>query len=400
MAYDREELNDNDMKEVVEAIRPVHYEFSRFLSKDRLKEGMKHFFKTYEPELLDLINSLNLDVSKVMDRLRLLLKEDVYLWHENGVKEKLPEIVKEIDLIEALNKLFETNKEDLNSLREYFRTSWFKSKLPLLCFKAGQSTEVASIIDYLYSIFYTQDATLKRDLNEVIRIKRGYLASLLRNGEELLGILVEQFTGQELSKLEAQKLYTALPDISNEPLDKVRFTIEATLSNLSRQKKIMILKQRWQELTLSESPERWSEDHRIPIHWVLETEGYYTFLSNLRKYKVYRNKKLTTCLTSWKNADELKVLMINKYILDKFIEVAAGDYEDIVHKTGQAEKLQEYIYQVFNVNVYQWPIRLNEINRLVREWVADNYKDTIYPQIQEVIDSISPDDIKDLSSIW
>jgi hypothetical protein len=64
------------------------------------------------------------------------------------------------------------------------------------------------------------------------------------------------------------------------------------------------------------------------------------------------------------------------------------------YKTGQAEKLQEYIYQVFNVNVYQWPIRLNEINRLVREWVADNYKDTIYPQIQEVIDSISPDDIK------
>ena len=120
LAYDREELNDNDMKEVVEAIRPVHYEFSRFLSKERLKEGMKHFFKTYEPELLDLINSLNLDVSKVMDRLRLLLKEDVYLWHENGVKEKLPEIVKEIDLIEALNKLFGTNKEDLNSLREYF----------------------------------------------------------------------------------------------------------------------------------------------------------------------------------------------------------------------------------------------------------------------------------------
>ena len=39
-------------------------------------------------------------------------------------------------------------------------------------------------------------------------------------------------------------------------------------------------------------------------------------------------------------------------------------------------------------------MRLNEINKLVREWVTENYKATVYPQILEVIESISPDDIK------
>ena len=89
LAYDREELNNDDMKEVVAAIHPVRHELSRLLSKDRLKEGMKQFFKTYEPEMINLMDYLNLDVNKVMDRLRLLLKEDVYLWHENGIKRKI-----------------------------------------------------------------------------------------------------------------------------------------------------------------------------------------------------------------------------------------------------------------------------------------------------------------------
>ena len=49
LAYDREELNNDDMKEVVAAIHPVRHELSRLLSKDRLKEGMKQFLRLMSP---------------------------------------------------------------------------------------------------------------------------------------------------------------------------------------------------------------------------------------------------------------------------------------------------------------------------------------------------------------
>lgn len=395
LAYDREELNNDDMKEVVAAIHPVRHELSRLLSKDRLKEGMKQFFKTYEPEMINLMDYLNLDVNKVMDRLRLLLKEDVYLWHENGIKEKLPGIVKELDLIDALNILIQTKKQDLSELREHFHTSWFKSKLPLFCFKEGQPPEVANVIDYLYSIFYTQGTSFERNLNRAIRIKNNDLVSLLRSGTILLGILVEKYTGQKLSEPETKELYEELPDISNMSSDEVRHIIVHTLSQQSKQKKINNLKHRWQELTLSESPEKWSEDRRTPIHWVLESEDHYDFLEQFEKIRSLPEQEIDNMIDYLeKHVKELSVLLNNEYVLNKFIEVAAGDYADIVRKTDQAEKLQEYIYQALNVSVHQWPMRLNEINKLVREWVTENYKATVYPQILEVIESISPDDIK------
>jgi hypothetical protein len=39
-------------------------------------------------------------------------------------------------------------------------------------------------------------------------------------------------------------------------------------------------------------------------------------------------------------------------------------------------------------------MRLNEVNRLVRQWITENYKATAYPQILKVIEAISPNDIK------
>jgi hypothetical protein len=307
----------------------------------------------------------------------------------------LPGIVKELDLIDALNILIQTKKQDLSELREHFHTSWFKSKLPLFCFKEGQPPEVANVIDYLYSIFYTQGTSFERNLNRAIRIKNNDLVSLLRSGTILLGILVEKYTGQKLSEPETKELYEELPDISNMSSDEVRHIIVHTLSQQSKQKKINNLKHRWQELTLSESPEKWSEDRRTPIHWVLESEDHYDFLEQFEKIRSLPEQEIDNMIDYLeKHVKELSVLLNNEYVLNKFIEVAAGDYADIVRKTDQAEKLQEYIYQALNVSVHQWPMRLNEINKLVREWVTENYKATVYPQILEVIESISPDDIK------
>lgn len=47
-------------------------------------------------------------------------------------------------------------------------------------------------------------------------------------------------------------------------------------------------------------------------------------------------------------------------------------------------------------DVHQWAMRLNEVQRLVRQWVTENYKATVYSQIVRVIEAISPDDIKQL----
>ena len=152
-----------------------------------------------------------------------------------------------------------------------------------------------------------------------------------------MGILVEKYTGQKLSEPETKELYEELPDISNMSSDEVRHIIVHTLSQQSKQKKINNLKHRWQELTLSESPEKWSEDRRTPIHWVLESEDHYDFLEQFEKIRSLPEQEIDNMIDYLeKHVKELSVLLNNEYVLNKFIEVAAGDYADIVLK-DQAE---------------------------------------------------------------
>lgn len=395
LAYDQDELGDQEMRAVVDAVHPVRRELSKLLSKDRMQEGMKQFWGVHAPQLISLMGSLDLDVSQVMLRLRALFNEDVYLWREDRVKEKLPEVVRDLDLTDALNNLCGVAKQDLNDLRGYFRTNWFKSKLPLLCYKEGQPAEIADLIDYLYQLIYHPGQGAKDNRAEDIRRLGGQLASLLSGGALLTGILVRKFTGHRLSDQEAAELYAALPDLSVASEDEVKRAIIHALSQQAKQKKLADLRQRWQTLTGSESPERWSEEMRTPIHWVLEGQVHHTFFvrySNLQQLSESEIDEMMAYLTD--HVAELTALQDRQYVLDRFVQVAAGEYAELVRQAGGATQLRDYIYHVLQGNVYEWPMRFNEVNRLVRCWVNEHYQTTAYPRILKVIEAMSPDDIK------
>ena len=107
-----------------------------------------------------------------MSRLRLLLSEDVNMWREDRVRDKLPAITKELDLVYAMNLLCETRKQDLETIRYYFRANWFNSKLPLLSHREGQPDDVAGLIDYIYALFYDPGHIPQENRAEEIRTSR------------------------------------------------------------------------------------------------------------------------------------------------------------------------------------------------------------------------------------
>lgn len=395
LAYEQDELDDREMEATVEAVKPVRHELSRLLSRDRAQEGMKKFWEVYAPRLTLLMATLRLDVPQVMSRLRALLNEDVYLWSEERVKEKLPEVVRDLDLVDAMNNLCGVNKQDLNELRSYFRDSWFKGKLPLLCYKEGQPVEVADLIDYLYQLVYRDGQGLKDNRAEDIRRLSGQLVSLLGGGPSVAGVLAQKYTGYSLSDQEAAELYAALPDLSRATEDEVRPALVRALSQQARQKKIVQLQQRWRELTGSASPERWSEEMGTPIQWVLEGQDHHEFFvryEDVHKLTEMDIDEMMGYLTE--HAAELAHLQNHQYVLDRFIQAAAGDYADLVRQAGMAGELQAYIRGSLNGNVYRWPMRLSEIHRLVRQWVTENYQATAYPQVLKAIESISPEEMK------
>lgn len=395
LSYERDEPGDREIQAAVEAVDPVRHELSMLLSRDRLKDGMRRFWETYAPRLTSLMAAVNLDVSQVMSRLRALLNEDVYLWREEKAREKLPEIVRELDVVDALNTVCGVRKQSLNEVRNYFRDSWFKGKLPLRCYGEGQQSEVADLVGYLYELVYGPGEGVGENRADQIRRMSSHLVSLLSEGRSVVGALVKKYTGYTLSDQEAAELYAALPDLSRAGEDEVKQAILQALAQQARQRKIVKLQQRWRELTGSASPERWSEERGIPIQWVLEGESHHNFFVRYSILHQLPEKDIDQMLGYLdEQATQLAILCNDGYVRERFVEVAAGDYADLVRAAGMVNEVHAYVRRVLKSGVYYWPMRVSEIQRLVRQYVNEKYRESAYFQVLQAIDSITPDDMK------
>ena len=187
--------------------------------------------------------------------------------------------------------------------------------------------------------------------------------------------MVEKYTGQKISDQEAAQLYTALPDLSEAAEDEVREAIVSALSQLARQKKLVVLKQQWQKLTGSESPTIWSEQMRTPIQWVLEGRAHHTFFTQYARCQQLSEREIDEAIAHLsEHSSEFAVLQDRQYVLNRFIEVAAGDYADLVKQSDNAGIVRDYVYKALHGNVHEWPHRLSEVNQKTRQWVHDNYR--------------------------
>ena len=142
LSYEKDELRDEDMKEIVAIVKPRAKKIADALEREKMEQGMNKFLDLKEPKLRSLLQRLNIDYNNLRSKLRSLLEEDVYLWKEEKVREKLPEVVAELELIDALNELCGGNAKDINEAVYNFREVWFKSKLPLACFKKDSNRKL------------------------------------------------------------------------------------------------------------------------------------------------------------------------------------------------------------------------------------------------------------------
>ncbi|HHU61186.1 MAG TPA: hypothetical protein GXZ55_04400 [Natronincola sp.] len=396
LVYDRGELSDVEMKEIVDLVYPERHHLRQCLSRDRMQKGMQIFWSTHAPRLQVLRKKLGMGETEIMAQLRLLLNEDINMWCEKRVKDKLHTVIKNLDLIHAMNLLCGVKKHDLESIRNYFRGTWFTSKLPLTCFREGQPDNVVAMIDYINELIYYPAHVPEENRADDIRSLKQEITIAIKSDISITRKLIEKYAGQNISEQETKLLYESLPVLSGVPENEVREAILRALSQQSRQRKIAELKQKWEELTDSKSPISWSEENRTPIQWVLEGHAHHEFFTNYSNLQHLTESELDEAISHLLDySTKFGVLLDREHVLDRFTEISAGDYANLVRQSGKMDDVRDYIYNAFNGNVYQWPLQLGQINQRVRQWVNDNYQSSAYPKLVEVIEKMSPTDIKD-----
>lgn len=393
--YDNGDLTDPLMADMVARVRPVADELAKVLSRDKMQEGMKTFLVSGEPRLSGVMDSLHLEVTGMMSQLRSLVAEDPYLWQEKRIAEKLPEIGRDLALTVALNGLSGTVKQSLAEATAYFRSQWFKGKLPLLCFKEGQPAEISALIGNLHGIVYGSGPRSMDYRGEDIGLLKERLVLVLNSGPSVVLAMVRNLTGHEIDQREATAVYEALPNLSQSSTEEVKSALLSVLSSQSRQQMIARLRSRWREITNSESPGAWSEQARTPIQWVLQGAAHREFLASWTNLPQLQESEIQGLLAYLDgHGSYLATLQDESFVLSQFMLVAAGDYSDLVGHDGNPRVLRDFVYQSMAGKVYTWPARLNEVQSFVRKWVNENYRVTAYPRVLKAIQAIPASSLK------
>ncbi|MDN5363002.1 MAG: hypothetical protein PWQ91_63 [Eubacteriales bacterium] len=396
LSYDVDELKDEDMKEVVATVKPQAKKIAMNLDPARMEQGMASFFDLHVPSLKEFRSALGLTIRDVREKLRGLLEEDVYLWKEEKVKDKLPEVLAELELTASLNELWGGKAKSIGEAAQYFQEVWFNGKLPLALYKKGQPQELAAAITLLEKVVRDPRQAVKENRAQDIRDNVPGLKEVLQNPLPVVIRLVDEYIGEKIGYQEAEEIYQALPNLAHCGEGEVRSELERVLAALSRNKAIAELEEEWRELTDSSSPDEWSEKHRVPIQWVLAEREFLEFFDRFKERRNLSKPEIEALLSFLKEkSSEMKVVHDERYVLQKFLEAAAREYASLVQEEEMARKLQDYIYQKMGGEVRRWVIEQGRVLGLAQEWINGNYRQVFYPRVEEVLATLPPQALKE-----
>ena len=89
----------------MEVVAPHAEAIQAGLSASHLGANMLRFLEEAEPGVLEEAKALGLELDEVMAQLKAVMHEEVWLWREEQVRERLPEAAGRLKLLRALNDL-------------------------------------------------------------------------------------------------------------------------------------------------------------------------------------------------------------------------------------------------------------------------------------------------------
>lgn len=391
-------IDEDIIKAAVYSLRPVRSVLRSLISKERMQTGLTTFWQKEAPLLQNLMQELSIDIGVIIQKLRALLSEDAWIWTEEKVSKRLPRLVKELDLTDALNKLCSEKRKELSEITHVFRTRCFTSKFPLFLYSEGQSQSIKELISELCRVSFSSDSieTMDASFPEEIRVYRGTLISIFQEPEGLLKRMLERH-GHLLDASEVSDLYRDLPDLSaaDTTEEAVWRAVEQAVINRAKQLEIQAFIQKWRNISGVSSVNEWSKSKGVPIQWVLDGEEFQTFLKRATNPGILPQSEVKS-LSAFLESHSEKLMVINdtEYVMRQFLLAVGPSYFELIQRSGLLADLHKHILHNYGDSLIDWPMRLNEIQRATNEWVKRQYQEQTYQVVVDAVEKISHDDIR------
>ena len=362
-----------------------------------LRLGMQRFLETHNRELYNLVIREKLDPFIIIKKLRELLQEEVWLWKELDVKNKLEEVLIDIRLDNGLRELTGFEDFERREILNKIKNNWMKELACINIFALAKEMSpdiqqpiliIARLIkDEKIDLYEKGDlAVFLSNSSNVQRLREAFM-----NSKTILRKWIYRETGYNISidqfkDLAATSNYLLL----EEDQEKLREEIKKKCKELNNARLYMTLREKWQELTATSSPKDWTNKYKVPVEWILEGRDMRDLIKLLDEDSpsLMETKVLEKAIHILEtHRDIIREMSENRgsFVLVERLIPGAG--KAIKKDTSFAEKLKEYLVLEMGSKPEDWISIESKLRHYARKFLEKYYmsiKDRVLSKIHEI----------------
>ncbi len=363
---------------------------------NNLKTGMDYYISERNPQLVSLANGLGAGKAYIGEIKNKLAADSSWLWEKGDIDNRIEEVYLDYRLVDAINKILFSPVSKLDDAANAIRTKMGAIKMPYEFFKSYY-LEIDKLFKNLIDVYETSNF---KEIN-----KEAFLTELETNAEgfnsfyskqqQVFKIGMNALVGTELPDEEIDYLYSHTDSKAIlKPLEDYEQALNQALAEYQKNKKYNELLEKWNSVSNTKSPARWSLDNKIPILCMFTDDVQ----EAKQVFDIINEGKATTSddkiekAIAFLNTNKAVGLLNNMGRCNMvFKSYVCGEYDLLL---SDVEEIKELLIKRLGNNVYDWFIQKDSIDKIIKEIATERYNTTYYNEVFNKIDKLPPEQAK------
>lgn len=368
------------------------------LTKDNCKRGMLEYLKVYEGGKLPSIAAKINDGGQYINQLQYKFSSDAanWVWNTDTVNAKIDELICEYEIVEISNKILAKNTTYVDTIRLWVdKLGQIRLAYSVIKNDLGDSKPFYEMLNNLYKQRNLLDSQKKTFL-ELLRANtdnfRQFMGSQSALFMKACSFYLDDLTEEDVKSILDDDTYGFGSSYLLEP-DKYTAKVQKAVVTYKNAQDYTRLKEKWNDLTGTDSPFAWSNKYSMPILAMVPDDE----VSTARKVFGIINSK-TKDKDSIATAEDYisKMSYVDKLNSkaerDKaFKEAFLGDYSVLF---DGVEKVKEYLRNHVSEAPFHW-LGSKEVTGKIKTMANAKYVESGYGKAKKVIDDMPADQVKE-----
>lgn len=304
-----------------------------FQDKHTLNHSFRSFLFEDSPELKEIVEKLMIHSEELSDKLHMVMQDAIYTWTEEQVIKKIPDVISEYHYLDTLNNTLGKIYHSLEDVRKDLSNQFKYVRIPISIVETLDKPWFDAL-KALYKVADNKAAHMTDEERiEDSAILKNYGKSameFLKDGKTVLSDLLDRY-GLECTEQEIDTVYSNLKCMtvttSGQQFEK---ELNCLMNQINQARNRIMLLERWQTLSGSETIKKWCAEHSAPIFWIVTKEQGVAFsiIAKVQKNQRTIDADVINALNVLDTMDS-SILNDDSMIFNSLLKIVGQEYKEI-----------------------------------------------------------------------